>query len=141
MSAIPKPMTIGRLAKAAGVNVETVRYYQRRGLIREPHRPPGGQRHYGPAVLDQLHFIRQAQLLGFSLDEVKSLIRIADGGSCREARVIAEEKFRVLEARVVQLAEMRRRLKRFIELCRRNPRASFRPLMESLLAGAKREAG
>ena len=141
MSAIPKPMTIGRLAKAAGVNVETVRYYQRRGLIREPRRPPGGQRHYAPAVLGQLHFIRHAQLLGFSLDEVKSLLRIADGGSCREARVIAEEKSRVLEARMAQLSDMRRRLRRFIELCRRNPRAAFLPLMESLAAGAKREAG
>ena len=126
-------MTIGRLAKAAGVNVETVRYYQRRGLIREPHRPPGGQRHYAPAVLEQLGFIRQAQQLGFSLEEVKTLLKIADNGTCREARAIAEDKYRQLEARMAALAEMQRGLKYFIEMCKRNPRRGFRPLMEALL--------
>ena len=135
MSDISKPLTIGRLAKAAGVNVETVRYYQRRGLIREPNRPPGGQRHYGPAVLEQLGFIRHAQQLGFSLEEVKSLLKIADSGTCRDARVLAEGKYRVLEARIAALADMRQRLKRFIALCRRTPRRGFRPVMEALLEG------
>ena len=132
-----KDVSIAGLARAGGVGVETVRYYQRRGLIREPHRPPGGQRHYGPAVLEQLGFIRQAQQLGFSLEEVKSLLKIADAGTCRDARVIAEEKYRVLEARIGALIDMRKRLKRFIELCRRTPRRGFRPVMEALLDSAR----
>src|SRR5688572_7473329 len=70
-------MTIGRLAKLAGVNVETVRYYQRRGLLREPSKPAGGQRRYAPAVAQQIGFIRRAQQLGFSLEEVKSLMDLA----------------------------------------------------------------
>lgn len=132
-------MTIGRLAKAAGVNVETVRYYQRRGLIREPHRPPGGQRHYGAAILEQLHFIRHAQQLGFSLDEVKSLLRLVDGGSCREAIALSEEKDRMLEARQKQIREMRASLKRFIALCRRMPREPFRDAIAALMQAARRK--
>ena len=85
-------MTIGRLAQAAGVNVETIRYYQRRGLIGEPHKPPGGHRRYPPGVLQQIAFIRRAQQLGFSLAEVKALLQHGDGKNLRETRAIAERK-------------------------------------------------
>ena len=105
-------MTIGRLAKAAGVNVETVRYYQRRGLLREPHKPPGGHRRYSPTVVGQINFIRRAQQLGFSLEEVKSLLELAEAKDCRDARGIAEQKVESLAARIAQLDAMRRELKR-----------------------------
>lgn len=104
-------MTIGRLAKLAGVNVETIRYYQRRGLIAEPNKPLGGHRRYPARLVMQLGFIRRAQQLGFSLEEVKSLLRHADGKSPRETRVIAERKYEVLGARVAELNTMRRKLR------------------------------
>lgn len=117
-------MTIGRLAKAAGVNVETVRYYQRRGLLREPHKPPGGHRRYSPNVVGQLAFIRRAQQLGFSLEEVKSLLELADASDCRDARGIAEQKHEALGARIAQLNGMRRELKRLIDACKRKARGA-----------------
>ncbi|MEP5176848.1 MerR family transcriptional regulator, partial [Marinobacter alexandrii] len=67
------PLTIGGLAKATGVHVETIRYYQRRGLLSEPQRPPGGIRRYGSADIDRLTFVKSAQNLGFSLDEIIDL--------------------------------------------------------------------
>jgi MerR family mercuric resistance operon transcriptional regulator len=68
--------TVGTLARQVGVNVETIRYYQRRGLLGEPRRPPGGIRRYGEPHAERLRFIRQAQALGFSLEEVKELLAL-----------------------------------------------------------------
>jgi len=107
-------MTIGRLAKAAGVNVETIRYYQRRGLIEEPTRPPGGQRRYADSVIKRLAFIRGAQRLGFSLEEVKSLLTLSHGTRPAETRVLAERKHAELGRRIDQLNHMRRKLKALI---------------------------
>ena len=107
-------MTIGRLAKEAGVNVETIRYYQRRGILAEPHKPAGGHRRYPFAALERIGFIRRAQRLGFSLAEVESLIKYADGRSWRETRAIAEHKYATLSTHVEQLNAMRRALKGLI---------------------------
>src|SRR5687767_13090020 len=115
-------MTIGQVAKAAAVNVETVRYYQRRGLIGEPAKPPGGHRRYTELVVRQIGFIRGAQQLGFSLEEVKDLIKLSDGRDNRKVRLLAEGKFTVLGARVAQINRMRRKLKRLIEACQRDPK-------------------
>ena len=123
-------MTIGRLAKAAGINVETIRYYQRIGLIPEPQKPQGGHRRYPPAVLERIAFIRRAQQLGFSLEEVKKLLGLAEGRNRREVRQIAESKYALLEARIDQLNEMRRKLKRLIDLSR--DAKSGDPIIEAL---------
>lgn len=125
-------LTIGRLAKAAGVNVETVRYYQRRGLIDEPRKPPGGHRRYAASVIQQLGFIRRAQQLGFSLEEVKALLELAGGGSCRDALAMAEQKFEVLGARVAQLVQMRRELQGHIDSCKERKRGEPCPFIEAL---------
>ncbi len=85
-------MTIGTLAKTAGVGVETVRYYQRRGLMSEPEKPYGGIRHYDEQALARLHFIRASQWLGFSLDEIGELLTLQDGAHCDEARELGEQK-------------------------------------------------
>jgi MerR family mercuric resistance operon transcriptional regulator len=74
------------LADAAGVNVETVRFYQRKGLMPKPQRPAGGIRRYGQADLARLGFIKAGQRLGFSLDEVSELLKLEDGTHCDEAR-------------------------------------------------------
>ena len=123
-------MTIGRLAKAAGVNVETVRYYQRRGLIGEPRKPPGGHRRYAETVLLEIGFIRRAQQLGFTLEEIGKLLGRPGGIACRQARQIAEKRLAVIESRVAELQRMRRDLGRLIRACRKS--RSSCPLIDAL---------
>lgn len=89
MSEAKQDFTIGALARAAGVNVETIRFYQRRGLMPEPERPWGGIRRYARQDADRLRFIKSAQRLGFALDEVIELLRLEDGSHCEEARRLA----------------------------------------------------
>lgn len=125
-------MTIGRLAKAAGVNVETIRYYQRRGLIEEPQKPLGGQRRYPGAALDALTFVRRAQQLGFSLEEVKSLMALNTDSGCRDARLIAERKHVVIASRIEQLEHMRGQLEGFIEACKRTKARKPCPMLSDL---------
>ena len=84
--------TIGALAEAAGVNVETIRFYQRKGLMPEPEKPYGSIRRYGTAELARVRFIKSAQRLGFSLEEVGELLKLEDGARCGEARQLAEQK-------------------------------------------------
>ena len=79
MNESPETLTIGVLAEAAGVNVETIRFYQRKGLLPEPDRPVGGIRRYGAADVARVRFIKSAQRLGFSLDDVAQLLRLEDG--------------------------------------------------------------
>ena len=75
-------MTIGRLAKAAGVHVETIRYYQRRGLLAEPRRAPGSVRRYGAEAAARVEFVKRAQELGFTLEEVKALLKLNSTPTC-----------------------------------------------------------
>ena len=84
--------TIGALAETAGVNVETIRFYQRKGLMPEPEKPYGSIRRYGAAELARVRFIKSAQRLGFSLEEVGELLKLEDGARCSEARLLAEHK-------------------------------------------------
>ncbi len=84
--------TTGALAKNAGVNVETIRFYQRKGLMPEPEKPYGSIRRYGAAELARVRFIKSAQRLGFSLEEVGELLKLEDGARCGEARQLAEQK-------------------------------------------------
>ena len=125
-------MTIGRLAKAAGMHVETIRYYQRRGLLDEPKKPLGGQRRYPPQAVLRLGFIRRAQNLGFSLEEVKSLLAFADGRHAAETRAIAEKKLATLATRAAELARMQEQLAALIEASRRT-RSGRDPFVEALL--------
>jgi MerR family mercuric resistance operon transcriptional regulator len=125
-------MTIGRLARAAGVNVETIRYYQRRGLVPEPDRPLGGQRRYPRSVLERIAFIRRAQRLGFSLEEVRRLIELDGSRRSPESRLLAERKLAVVETRIAELHAMRRKLKALVAASRRNPRAGSCPILAAL---------
>ena len=84
--------TIGALAETAGVNVETIRFYQRKGLMPEPEKPYGSIRRYGAAELARVRFIKSAQRLGFSLEEVGELLKLEDGARCSEAQQLAEQK-------------------------------------------------
>jgi MerR family mercuric resistance operon transcriptional regulator len=122
--------TIGTLARAAGVNLETIRYYQRRGLLPTPPRPPGGVRRYPAAILQQLRFIKRAQELGFSLREIQELLRLGKG-SCRDARQLAEKHLTEVETRLQDLQHMRRTLATLIRACRAGADSAC-PIVETL---------
>lgn len=110
-------ITVGALAHAANVGVETVRYYQRRGLMPEPPRVPGAVRRYGERDVARLHFIRTAQRLGFSLDEVAQLLELEDGTHCREARTIAKTRRDEIRARLRDLRRIEAALTRLLQRC------------------------
>ena len=114
---MPEPLTIGRLAERAGVGVETVRFYQREGLVDVPPRPPGGQRRYAPEVARRIAFIKRAQRLGFTLDEVRNLLLLEDGQGCAAARALAQGKLETIEARMADLERMRRALAALVAEC------------------------
>lgn len=129
-------LTIGRLAQAAGVNVETIRYYQRRSLLDEPSKPFGGHRRYAAEAVTRVRFIKRAQQLGFTLQEVKSLLLLEDGQSCRETRLLAEQKLAAIEARIDDLSRMRRMLHGLIAKCAQGKRPRSCPIITTLSAGA-----
>ena len=110
-------MTIGSLAKACGVGVETVRYYQRRKLLAEPQRRAGGVRRYGTDAVARLGFIRRAQDVGFTLDEVKTLLMLGETPNCRGARTLAAQKLEAVDVRLRDLRRVRRALSELIERC------------------------
>lgn len=112
-----KKLTIGTLAEQAGVNVETIRYYQRRGLLAEPEKPLGGIRSYRVADVERVRFIKSAQALGFTLEEVAQLLRLEDGTHCAEAGAIAEQKLEEVRTRLKSLRRMETALKRLIGQC------------------------
>src|SRR5919106_4320322 len=117
MSMRHKPLTIGTVARQAGVNVETIRYYQRRGLLREPVRPWDGFRHYSEEDIERVHFIKRAQTLGFTLEEIASLLKLNDGLHCEETRELAAKKLALIEARIADLKAMRKTLQALIQEC------------------------
>ena len=129
---MPKAMTIGQLAKAAGVGVETIRYYQRRGLLATPTKPLGGQRHYADATVRHLAFIRRAQQMGFSLEEIVVLMKLRDGTRCGEGQAHAQKKLDELSARVAELNRMRKQLKAIVVACDANKRKAACPLIRAL---------
>lgn len=112
-------MRTRQLAAHAGVNTETLRYYERRGLLQKPPRTPGGYREYPSTAVDLLRFIRRAKELGFTLDEVEELIHLDRGGpdSCDAARALAEARKADLETRIADLQRMRASLSELIATC------------------------
>src|SRR6187551_3593897 len=102
--------TIGGLAKAAGVGVETVRYYQRRGLLPEPARPPGEVRRYSDADLKRLKFIRSAQAAGFTLTEIGELIALDESDDRSRVRALAEARVAALDVKIEEMRAARNAL-------------------------------
>ena len=126
-------LTIGALASAAGVHVETVRYYQRRGLISEPIRPRGGVRRYGADDTDRLRFIKRAQAMGFALAEIQKLLTLRTRRSCRATRELAQAKLTLVNARIRELRQLRRELVVLIAGCDSNTEDTRCPLMDRLV--------
>jgi MerR family mercuric resistance operon transcriptional regulator len=125
-------LTIGALAQASGVHLETIRYYQRLGLVPLPARPAGSVRRYDARAVARLRFIRRAQQLGFSLEQVRQLLRLEDGGPCGATRRLAEARLAEVEARLGALTRMRRELRRLIGQCAAGGRAPRCPIIDAL---------
>jgi Hg(II)-responsive transcriptional regulator len=123
-----------QVADAAGVNVETLRYYERRGILRGPRRDRSGYRQYAPDAVDLVRFVKHAQALGFTLDEVKDLLalRRPRAGRCDAVRHAAEEKVNQIDEKVRRLLAMRTALETLIASCRAIASALDCPLIESL---------
>ncbi|WP_306456891.1 Hg(II)-responsive transcriptional regulator [Paraburkholderia bryophila] len=126
-------MTIGQLAERACVNVETVRYYHRRGLLPQPSRPIGGVRRYPPEALTRLRFIKRAQSLGFTLDEVEALLSLNDGQTCSNARAIGEHKLADVRQRIRDLLMLEGALKTLVRRCSSSRGKVACPLIEALM--------
>lgn len=124
-------LTIGRLAQAAGVGVETIRYYQREGLIAEPPRPVTGFRCYSAATLARLRFIQRAKQLGFSLAEIGQLLELGDG-CCGRTQALAENKLALVRAKQRDLAAMAQALEDALAACQDNPTDAACPLVQTL---------
>lgn len=129
---IQKPLTIGTVAAAAGVNVETIRYYQRRGLLAEPEKPLGGIRNYRDADIHRVRFIKAAQGLGFTLEEIALLLRLEDGTHCAEAGRIAEQKLAEVRQRLKNLKRIETALKGLVTQCHTRRGNVSCPLIASL---------
>jgi len=109
--------SIGGLARAAGVGVETVRYYQRRGLLPEPPRPPGEIRRYGDQDLRRLRFIRRAQAAGFTLEQIGELLALDRTGDRARVRELATNRLAALDERIAELEQSRAALERLRSTC------------------------
>ncbi|MCK9985608.1 MAG: MerR family transcriptional regulator, mercuric resistance operon regulatory protein [Azoarcus sp.] len=130
-------LTIGALAKSAGVGVETVRYYQRRGLLPPNGAHKGAFRVYGYDELARLRFIRRAQTLGFSLDEVSDLLALDEETDRERARAFARAKIADVESRIRQLEEMRNALQGLVSCCEHTEAPAPCPILHALANAAE----
>jgi MerR family mercuric resistance operon transcriptional regulator len=126
-------ITVGQLARAAAVNVETVRYYQRIGLLPMPRRDYGSIRRYLADDLKRIRFIRRAQKLGFSLDEVALLLGLSDGKHCQETKALAQTRLAVVGEKIADLEAIRLALKGLVAKCSKGSRGCGCPLIDALI--------
>jgi len=127
-------LTIGKLAKRGGVSIQTIRYYERRGLIPRPRRASSGYRLYDAGAVKRLGFVRKAQLLGFSLQEIDELLslRIRRGATCSDIRQKARQKIATVEDKISELIRIRNALAGLATACRGRGPASECPILEAL---------
>lgn len=116
----PRGLTISRLAQRCGVHIETIRYYQRRGLLEEPARPAVGYRRYSEETVRRLHFIRHAQELGFTLREIEELLELGSH-ACEETMRLAAHKIEDIDTRIAGLSSMRQTLTDLVRHCHDGP--------------------
>ncbi len=128
-------LTIGALAESTGVNVESIRYYQRKGLLAKPVKPHGSIRRYGGDDLARVRFIKAAQRLGFTLDEVGELLQLEDGAECHMAHDMAERKLEAIRERLADLQRIEAALGELVERCDGSTGAVKCPLIAALRRG------
>ena len=126
-------MWIGEAAEQAGVNVQTLRYYERRGLLTKPPRRASGYREFPDDAVRVVRFIKRAQELGFSLDEVEGLLKLRRGSRLnrRQIRSVAERRVRQIEQKISELARMRAALQRLVHACQEGTTLEC-PIIEAL---------
>ena len=127
-------MTIGKLADAAGVNVETIRYYQRRGLLEEPAKPLNGQRRYSLELAKRVRFIKRAQALGFTLAEIGQLLLLNEARSCKTTRTLAAHKLELIDGKMADLGAVRKALGKLVQQCDAGDGANC-PIIDALVDG------
>jgi len=130
-------MRTGQVARQSGVNIQTLRYYERRGLLQTPPRRPSGYREYTTHAVGVVRFVKRAQELGFSLDEVEALLDLAAGGpaSCDKARGLATQKVAELDGKIASLRAMQGSLRRLVATCEKPRDQRECPLLEALVDG------
>jgi len=130
-----KPLTIGRLARRAGVGIDTVRFYERARLLPKPGRTASGYRTYGEGDVERLRFIRRAKALGFTLDEIGELLALSAGkGGRGPVKALAERRLHDLERKIAELSVMRDTLARYARHCSGHGAVEGCPIIEAVLA-------
>lgn len=124
-------LTIGKLAKQAEVTVETIRYYQRIGMLDEPGKPGSGYRHYPSNAIARIRFIKRAQQAGFTLKEIAELLSL-DGTHCADVRKIAEQKCQQIDAQIKDLMALRNALDALVKRCQSDSSAEHCSLIDAL---------
>ena len=136
MGRIAASYTVARVAQAAGVHVETIRYYQRLKLVPEPPRPPGGIRRYTNTDVERLRFIKRAQAMGFTLTETAHLLNLRQRRSCGATREFAAAKLRLIDDRIFKLRELREELAHLVAACDANTQDTSCPVIRRLASKA-----
>lgn len=136
-------MKIGEVAKQSDVGIETIRYYEREGLLAEPKRRPSGYRQYDQSVVARLQFIRRTKELGFTLAEIRELLGLwFDANTrCEHVRHRAEQKITDIDDKIRSLQKMKRSLKRVISECESKDSIGDCPLLEGIDTGSRPTAG
>jgi MerR family transcriptional regulator, copper efflux regulator len=126
-----KTMKIGEIAKRAGIGIDTIRYYEREGLLLEPERRPSGYRQYDESAVERLEFIRRAKELGFTLGEIRELLELSftSHAGCDHIRERAEAKLVSIEDKIRNLQQMKRSLAKIVRRCRAENSAEECPLV------------
>lgn len=127
--------SIGQLAQSAGVAIDTVRYYERNGLLSPAGRLASGYRRYGDIELKRLRFIRRAKTLGFSLDDIRSLLTLSDQSDVAEVRLAATRKLDDIAQRIADLERIRTGLQALVSACPGHGRAEACPILKALTQG------
>ena len=125
-------LTIGRLARAADVGIETIRYYQRRNLLPVPDPQDGAFRHYPLGLVDRIRFIKRAQELGFSLDEIGALLQLEEGANRKAIRRVANDRLDQIRSKIADLQRMENVLTHLIHECEATGRAQPCPIIAAL---------
>jgi MerR family mercuric resistance operon transcriptional regulator len=128
--------TISKLAKEVGVNVETIRFYERKSLIEQPTKPETGYRHYSDEIVNRVRFIKRTQEIGFSLKEIENLLKLNDS-PCSQVQDLAEAKLESVADKISDLKKLQKALTELVGLCHSNADKNTCPVIDSLQPNSK----
>lgn len=123
--------TISRVAKDLNINIETIRFYERKKLIEQPEKPATGYRHYTDEIVDRIRFIKRAQELGFTLDEISHLLSLEDL-PCSKVQALAESKLKTIQLKMTDLMRLKKALNTLLAQCEGNDDKTHCPIIDSL---------